>query len=74
MGTSVTYVAGTYSGLVLLAAPILRTCPTEARHYLVPLSFTERFRWDGNANEIFHTLFRAVVLVFQREGTCMAKV
>lgn len=27
MGTSVTYVAGTYSGLVLLAAPIRRTCP-----------------------------------------------
>lgn len=26
MGTSVTYVAGTYSGFVLLAAPILRTC------------------------------------------------
>lgn len=25
-GTSVTYVAGTYSGFVLLAAPILRTC------------------------------------------------
>lgn len=27
-----------------------------------------------NANEIFHTVFRAVVLVFQHEGTCMAKV
>lgn len=26
MGTSVTYVAGTYNGFVLLAAPILRTC------------------------------------------------
>lgn len=26
IGTSVTYVAGTYNGFVLLAAPILRTC------------------------------------------------
>lgn len=26
MGTSVTYVAGTYNGFALLAAPILRTC------------------------------------------------
>jgi len=28
IGTSVTYVAGTYNGFVLLAAPILRTCQT----------------------------------------------
>lgn len=26
IGTSVTYVAGTYNGFVLLDAPILRTC------------------------------------------------
>lgn len=50
MGTSVTYVAGTYSGFVLLAAPILRTCQRANRNpnafpifsHVDPLSSTKR--------------------------------
>lgn len=37
MGTSVTYVAGTYNGFALLAAPILRTCQQFSASNVFPL-------------------------------------